>query len=167
MSRASTNSGLAGVALYPTGSSPRTRDWSRDNEVAPAKPRCVSEQERLADIYLAAHERRQQEARDEEQRKEAADRAERERRRQDNLRAQREADLKRRRAECEMQDRLIDDCFQRYAITLAEKDIVTQALLDGGYTPERAEILCGEIVARRPKPKVIPYGMVEVGEEDF
>lgn len=159
------STGMKGTAFYPSGSSPRTRDWSRDNEVAPAKPK--SQQERLADWYLADHLRREQADRDEERRKEAADRAERERRQQDNLRAQREAELTRRRAKCEMQDRLIDDCIRRYAITPAEKDIVTQALLDGGYTPERAEILCAEIAARRPTPQCRSVRMVEVSEEDF
>jgi hypothetical protein len=38
MSFASTNSGLSGVAFYPSGHSPRTRDWSRSDNPQRANP---------------------------------------------------------------------------------------------------------------------------------
>jgi hypothetical protein len=100
--------------------------------------------ERLADIYLAAHERREAEARAEEQRK--VDEWNAKRRRE-----QREADRKRRQGEFAMTELLIEDTITRHGLTPTEKSIVMQALLDGQYTADRAEILCAEIAANRQR----------------
>ncbi len=98
MSFASTNSGMAGCGTFDTGHrTPRTRDWSRPPESETVTPK--SQTEILADIYLAAHDRRQAEARAEEAKKAAAEQAARLQRQQDALRAQREVESEKKKRE--------------------------------------------------------------------
>jgi hypothetical protein len=107
--------------------------------------------QKLADIYLAAHEKRQAEDRAEEQRKiDERQRRENEQRAK-RLREQAEQDKANRRATFLMQESLIDSCLEKYSssITPEEKDAVKQILLDTDFTAECCEIECLKILAKK------------------
>jgi hypothetical protein len=101
-----------------------------------------TETQKLGDLYYADLLRREAADKAAEQRKIDAERAE-------QGRKQAEAARQRARGQFEMTEALIDDCLVRHKLTQAEKDAVTQDLLDNGYSIERCEMLCGELTARK------------------
>jgi hypothetical protein len=140
------STGMMGVGFYDSGRSARTRDWSRPPESETVKPK--SQTELLADIYLAAHERREAEERAEEQRK-----VEEQRRRQEAERVER--DNKRRRIEFDNAEFLIAAMFDQYGLSESERNSVDETLLrlQLWKTPmsaiERATVEAMRIVAER------------------
>jgi hypothetical protein len=157
MSLASTNSTMRGVWFFDDGGrTPRTRDRSRDHEVAPQEPK--SERERqveLANYYLAAHERRQAEDRADEQRKaneqhqrRLREQAEVDRRRQQKLAAE---DLKRRRGIFEFHEAIEQQIFAEAGLTKQERHVVNNRLIDADsvHDLELTKVLCLQIVAER------------------
>jgi hypothetical protein len=129
------NSVMRGCSFYPSGNSPRTIDRSRPPESETVKPK--SQTELLADMYLAAHERHEAEARAEEQRKADAEQAARLQRQQDAFRAQREAEqlrkeqeLNERRAALSNAEFQIDGIFYQYGLSPLEQSSVEDALTE-------------------------------------
>lgn len=154
------STGMKGTAFYPSGNSPRTRDWSRPKESEKSETvKPTSDTEKLADLYLAQHERWKGEAEADERTKLEAQRQRRlqeqrkiDERHQLHLREQAEETRKRARGQWEMNERLIDSCLTKFSqpLTQAERDAVMQALLDGdSYTAERCEMLCAEAAAKK------------------
>jgi hypothetical protein len=151
------STGMMGVGFYDSGRSARTRDWSRPPESETVKPK--SQTELLADIYLAAHERREAEERAEEQRKveEQRRRQEAERKKQEELqqRERVERDNKRRRIEFDNAEFQIAAMFDQYGLSGSERTSVDETLLrlQLWKTPisavERATVEAMRIVAER------------------
>lgn len=136
---------MRGTGFYDSGYSPRTIDRSRPPESATAKPK--SQAEILADIYLAAFERRQAEDLAEEKRKADAEDAARLQRQQDALRAQREAEqlrkeqeLNERRLALTNAEFQISGIFDNYGIDFFERAEIEDRLTQLGLwvTPMKA-----------------------------
>ena len=132
----------------------RTRDRSRDNEPEVTVPKTATE--RAADFYFEKHMLEEAAKKQEQQRAETTARELR-------LKQQAARDAANKKAAFKMQEHLIEDTIARYGLTPTEKASVMETLLDTSFTSERCEILCAEIVVRRPQPRVTPWGY----EEDF
>lgn len=152
MSFASNNSTMRGCDFFDSGRSPRTRDRSRDNEVAPQEPKTERErQAELADIYLAAYERRQAEDRADEQRKKNEQH-------QRQLREQAEADRKRkdqelaqRRAQASFIEGLQDNIFDESGLTREERALVLRRLdaADSEYDLEASKVETLRVISEK------------------
>jgi uncharacterized protein with von Willebrand factor type A (vWA) domain len=164
------SSGMKGTAFYPSGSSPRTRDWSRPPESEKTRPKTATEI--AADAFLAQHERWKREEREDEQRKADAERAERLRRQQEADRKRAAEDRKRRETEFENAELLIAGACDQYGLTPDERTQIEDTITKRGLwsqpmaAVEFATMRAAEIAARKPKPKEVPWGMCEIGEDD-
>ena len=151
------NSVMRGTAFYPSGNSPRTRDWSRQ-EPDPAKPQ-KSAQRKLADQWEAYEQNWKDRIAREEAEKLTAQRRrqEDERKRHQELqqREQIERDKKRRQTEFASADFQITAIFDQHGLSEGERSSIEDAITQRQLwaTPmkavEVAMILALELVAQR------------------
>lgn len=153
MSLASTNSGTRGVGFFDTGArTPRTRDRSRDNEVAPQEPKTEREQlSELADYYLAAYERRQAEDRTAEQRKAEEQRQRRLREQAVKDQRRKNQELAQRRAQAGFIEAQQNEMFFEHGLAHDERALVLRRLdaADSEYDLEATKVAVLQIVAER------------------
>jgi len=141
-----------------------TKVMPNDKPAVPADTR--SETEKLADFYY-----------DKMLREDAAKKAEEERiareQRDERLRREQEANNQRREAEFHAAEFQITAVFDQYGLSESERTQIEDAITlrqlwaQPMKAVEFATVQAMEIATKRPKPLVIPYGMVEVTDEDF
>lgn len=148
MSLASTNSGMKGTAFYPQGHSPRTRDHSAQSD---SEKDMRTPTQKLSDLYLAAHERRQAEDRAEEQRKIEEQRRLQEAEHKKQEAARRQQELQHRRAAFELAEDLTEQMFAAASLTPSERSVVNNRLMDADkiHDLERTKFEVSRIVAER------------------
>jgi len=113
----------------------------KQSESSRSNTRNKTETEILGDVYLAHYKAR--EAQEAAEAKAKADVL-----RETRLREQADADRKRRQAVYRMNEALFLHVFDKYSLTIAERNQV-ETELDGTMNPERAEILAQQIVLER------------------